>query len=357
MYIILLTSFLLGGMIFNFSSKQGKAKKRITIWGFFLLFLYGALRSTSVGIDVPSYAIAYRSLPNLSFGEIFAATYLSVSRDPIFYTCLKMLTYLAEDPQFMLVTISLIVAACVSVFIYKYSVNPILSFTMFIGLRYFSFTLSGLRQGIALGIVLLSIKFIKEEKLLKFVLLVCFASLFHLSAIVFLIAYPISKIKRITGFSLLISITIVLNFVTSNGIVKLMVKLPVINQYEGYVYSNEIPSSSGSTILFIYLCIIAFVFIVRKQFIKNYDGAYLIYNLSLVGVAITSLTFDFPNIFRMGYYFIVPIIVLLPAVIRNSLDTRIQPVVVYIVILLLAGQFILIGPGAGTENYQFFWRG
>lgn len=355
MYIILLISFLLGGMIFYFFSKKEKAKKRISIWGFFHLFFYGALRSTSIGIDVPSYATAYMSLPNLSFKEIFTSAHLSVSRDPIFYTFLKLLTYLNEDPQLMLITVSLVVAICVSVFIYKYSVSPILSFTMFIGLRYFSFTLSGLRQGIALGIVLLSIKFIKEEKLLKFVLLVCLASLFHLSAIVFLIAYPLSKIKRINRFSLLISLTIVLNFITGNGIVKLIVKLPVFNQYEGYVSINE-NTSSGLTVLLIYLCVMAFAFIVRKQFVRNHEDAYLVYNLSIVGVAITSLTFDFPNIFRMGYYFVVPIIVLLPAVIRSSLDRSLQHIVVYIVILLLAGQFILIGPGAGTENYQFFWE-
>ncbi|WP_026672877.1 EpsG family protein [Alkalihalobacterium bogoriense] len=355
MYIILIISFLLGGLIFYFFSRKEKVKKKICIWGFLHLFFYGALRSTSIGVDVPSYAMAYMSLPGLSFKEIFTSTHLLVSRDPVFYTFLKFLTFLNEDPQFMLVTISLIVALCVSIFIYRYSVSPILSFTMFITLRYFSFTLSGLRQGVALGLVLLSIKYIKEEKLLKFILLVCFASLFHLSALVFLIAYPLSKIKRINWLSILIFSTMVLNLLTGNGVVKLIVKLPVFNQYEGYVFSNE-STSSGTTMLLIYLCIIAFAFIVREQFVKNYDDAYLMYNLSIVGIAITSLTFDFPNIFRMGYYFVVPIIVLLPAIIRSSLDRRFQHIVVYIVIILLAGQFILIGPGAGTENYQFFWK-
>lgn len=102
-------------------------------------------------------------LSNLSFGSLFTSTWLIVSRDPIFYSFMKILTYISEDPQFMLIITSVIVALSFSIFIYKNSINPLMSFIMFIGLRYYSFTLTGLRQAIAWSIILISYQFIKEK--------------------------------------------------------------------------------------------------------------------------------------------------------------------------------------------------
>ncbi len=354
MHIILIISFLLVGLLLYFISNKVKVNKRISIWGCFILFFYGALRSTSVGTDVQSYTDTYLTLPYMSFKEIFSSITI-VSRDPFFYTFLKMLTYINDDPQFMLMVISAIVAICVSIFIYKNSVNPILSFTMFITLRYYSFTLTGLRQAIAWAVVILSYEFIKEKKPLKFILTVCLAALFHKSALVFLLAYPLANVKRIDIMTLIASLILGINFITNGLIIKLIVQIPLLDQYQSYVFGGE-TTSSGSTLLLIYISIILFAFVVRNKIISKGDDIYLMYNLTIVGIAITTLSFEYANVFRIGYYFIFPIIILFPIVINRTLDKKFQQLLIYTVILVLTAQFIFLGPGAGTVNYNFFWQ-
>ena len=57
------------------------------------------------------------------------------------------------------------------------------------------FNISGLRQGIALSICLFSSYYAYKNRYFSFILLVLFATLFHKSAIVFLIVYPLLNFK------------------------------------------------------------------------------------------------------------------------------------------------------------------
>lgn len=353
MHVVLITSFLVGGVLIQFLSKAEKVQRNISIWGGFVLFLYAAMRSTAVGTDVYGYANAYLTLPYTSFRAICASETL-VSRDPLFYLFMKILSHINHDPQFMLIVISAIVAFCLSTFAYKNSVNPILSFAMFIGFRYYSFTLSGLRQAIAWSIIFLSYESLKDKKLLKFILTVLLASLFHRSALVFMLAYPIANIKT-SQMSFLVPFGLLLNFIANDIAIRLIGAIPALQQYANYIYGGE-TTTSGKTILFIYICIIIFAFVARKHMSKKNVHAGLMYNLTLTGVAITALGFRYPNIFRVGYYFIFPIILLFPCAINSFLDRKSQLLVNLFVIALLTAQFMIIGPGAGTGSYQFFWE-
>ena len=354
MHIILMVTYLMVSLLI-YSLPKRKRQKKLSIWGGLVLFTYGSLRSTFNGTDVIGYANSYLLLPYMSFKEIYNSI-TTVSRDPFFYSFLKVLSYINKNPQFMLMIISAIVAISISVFIYKNSVNPILSFVMFIGLRYYSFTLSGLRQAIAWSIVMVSYEFLSRKKIKHFVLIVCFASLFHRSALLFLLSYPLSMIRKIDKMTFMVIFLLLFNFTTSDVIVKLIVKIPFLQQYESYIFNGE-TTNSGSTILFIYFCIVALSFIAKKKIIKKNEDMYLIYNSSLVGVAITSLAFNYANIFRIGYYFILPIILLLPYTIKSlKVDKRTKNLINVLVVTMLAVQFILIGPGAGMDNYIFFWQ-
>ena len=355
MHSILILSILIIGLLIYFFSNEKKGRKRLSIWAGLNLFMYGALRSTSVGIDVPFYENAYQMLPNISFESLFTSTHLILSRDPFFYAFIKFLTFISEDPQFMLIVISAIVAICFSIFVYKNSINPLLSIIMFIGLRYYSFTLTGLRQAIAWSIVMLSYEFIKDKKLIRFIATVCIASLFHSSAILFIVAYPLANIREIGRFSLIVGAGLYLNFATDNLILKLLVKLPLLQQYESYIYREEF-ATTGMTMLIIYFSILLFTLFMKKSFLKKTDNANLMFNLSLIGFAITTLGYDYANIFRIGYYFIFPIVLLLPSVIKSSFDKKSQLIVTFVVIVLLVMQFIILDPGGGTQNYKFFWN-
>lgn len=355
MHVLLISLILLLGLIIRFPSSRSKVNKQISIWAGIILFLYAGLRATTVGTDLSTYTSTYIILPNMSFSSLVTSTELIVSRDPIFYSFLKILTYISAEPQFMIIITSAIVVLSFSIFIYKNSLNPLMSFIMFIGLRYYSFTLTGIRQALAWSIILFAYQFIKEKKFIKFTLVVIVASLFHISAILFIFAYPLSKLRKIEKTSLIISLGFLFNFISRNLILKILVRLPALQQYETYIYSGE-QGTTGLTMLLIYISILLLFFIFRRIILSKDKNIYLAYNLSILGVGIMTLSFSYANIFRIGYYFVFPIIILLPSVINNSFDKKSQLIANAIVITLLVAQFFLIGPGAGTENYQFFWN-
>ncbi|MGN7763271.1 EpsG family protein [Paenibacillus sp. 22594] len=352
MHILLIVLLLLGGFgVSNIRDKKFKLKL-VVVWSGFVLFLYGALRSINVGTDVNGYSLSYLQLQNISFKEIFLSNTV-ISRDPFFYYLLKILTYINTDPQFMIVVTTAIVIICLSVFIYKNSVNPLLSFVLFVGLRFYSFTLSGLRQAVAWSIIMLSYNFIKEKKPIKFLILVLIASLFHKSALIFLIAYPFAKIKRIGSISFAVPFIFIFNYVTNNSLVEIALKLSFFQQYDGQLSNGN--NNSGSTLLLIYIGIYIFSLILRKKTNDESQENYQMYNLTLLGIIITMLSLDYDNFFRIGYYFIFSIVLLLPHTINRIGDEKTRNLVSAIVIILIIAQFIIIGPGAGTENYSFFW--
>lgn len=355
MHVVLVFSVLIVGIIIYSLPNKQKIQKRLSIWGGLNLFLYGALRSTATGTDVLSYVNTYKMLPDMSFASLFTVTNLMISRDPIFFSFLKVLTFINEDPQFMLMIISAIVAISFSIFVYKNSINPLVSFMFFICLRYYSFTLSGLRQAIAWSIVMFSYELIKNKKPIKFVVLVFIASCFHLSAIFFILAYPLANIKKIEKVSAIVAAIFLLNFVVKNFFLRLLIVIPILKQYENYVLIPE-EATTGATMLFIYVFILIFAFVVRKIEVNKRNDFPIMYNLSITGFAITLLAFNFANIFRIGYYYILPIVLLLPSAINDLFDKNSRILVNLVVVLFLVAQFILLGPGAGTENYQFFWE-
>lgn len=186
-------------------------------------------------------------------------------------------------------------------------------------------------------------------------MIVILASMFHSSAILFILAYPLANIRKIEKMTLIIFLGFMFNLISNHLILRLLVKLPGLQQYETYIFREEY-GTTGTTTLLIYMSILIFFFVLKSKILSKDKYMHLAYNLSVVGVAITALSFSYANIFRIGYYFVFPIIILFPNAINNSFDKKSQLIINGIVITLLVAQFIIIGPGAGTENYQFFWN-
>lgn len=92
-------------------------------------------------------------------------------------------------------------------FIYQAGIN--LKYKLIFIFIYFSdlflyFNLSGMRQGIAIAITLFSVKYIIEQKKIYFFIVIVLATLFHVTALIFLIAYYIYSYKSTIKKNLLI---------------------------------------------------------------------------------------------------------------------------------------------------------
>ncbi|MFA0425871.1 EpsG family protein, partial [Vibrio sp. 10N.222.54.A1] len=97
--------------------------------------------------------------------------------------------------QFLIFLSNLFVLFCVYNFIDEEVKHKNLAVLLFYSTCYLFLNFSILRQGIAIGILLLSLRFLFNKKIIASLMMIFLASLFHMTAIVFL---PILLIANYT---------------------------------------------------------------------------------------------------------------------------------------------------------------
>ena len=203
--------------------------------------------------------------------------------------------------------------------------------------------MTALRQTVAMTFTLYSLTFVHDKKPVKFIVCVLCASLFHSSAIVFLPAYWISKLKIgkkqlfIVGTGLFISLFIPSLF---RNIIS---RITWDERLAGYSESTNALSWAG---YIIQLSIFVFCYVFRKTInhddnkeIENYDS-YL--NIMMVGLFFQGFATSIAEVFRLSYFYSITNCVALPNIIElNNLSTnrRIMRATVFSILLLymLAG--------------------
>ena len=142
-----------------------------------------AFRGISVGIDTAAY---YNEFYPFDYSSLFNERYSSERGFMLLNVVLNKL-----GCSFYVLTFieALIVVLPTFFLVKKYSKNPYLSFFYYVALDYFLFGLTGMRQAIAIGIVLIAFEVAQRRKFLPFICLVAIAMTFHRTAIVALPIY------------------------------------------------------------------------------------------------------------------------------------------------------------------------
>lgn len=312
----------------------------------FLLFIIAALRATSVGNDSGQYAKHFYNLQQFDLKWIIN----NYQKDPAFYYLVKILNYITSNHQWMFAIIGGFYSFSISRFIYKYSKDPMISYIILITMSYFAFSLTGLRQTIAIAIILFSYDYIIQKKLLKFLIIVTVASLFHQSALFFLPAYFISNKqvnnKKVLEGLLAVPIVFVLR--------PLLVSIVQALLYE--TYSIDLAQGAGGwPTLLVYFLIIAVGIIFSKQ-IKNEHFSFFL-KMMYVGALIQMFVPLQPNIFRVSMYYNIASIILIPDILKTQKD-KFSKLVSYSLFFILMGiqYYVFTYYTAGVQPYKFFWQ-
>lgn len=224
-------------------------------------------------------------------------------------------------------------------FIYKNSDNPLVSIVIFMGIEFFTLSFTALRQMIAISIILNSYGFIKKNKPIKFILMVLLASLFHKTALMFLIVYAlkyisINKKTIIAGFSILL----IIQLIGFNAIVYI-----INNIYPYYIPDNLAFTTNGmfqAAVILFYLIMGLYLYFKQtdEEDKKKLD---LLYIIIFLAFSIQSFTNRIPMIGRLMWYFYIFIIILLPNQISKVKNQTIQKIAYAMVIILCLLQYIL----------------
>lgn len=302
--------------------------------------------------DTSSYAIAYNSLNYISFGDIIKNLFSGEGKD-VFYTLIsKFFFELNFSPNLWLGVVAIFFISCASIIIYKYSKEPLLSFIVLLSLGYYYFSLTAVRQSIALAFIFLAFIYIDKEKIWKFVLLVLFGSLFHFSALIFLIAYPLSKFRLGMKSLLVLPIIYIAGVVLSPVLMSAWNSI-VPSQYQSYANSEVSLNLSGFIIqTAIYIFVILASKISNKDDVNQYNN---MVPFLLIGLFVQIFsTFAFAEFFRANYYFSIFSVILIPNAIHSIKSN--YKILIYCLIMLIFIIYLIFSTGNFVDFYKFAWQ-
>lgn len=314
------------------------------------LYLLMALRDVSVGTDLPSYILEYKS-------GIFR-TY-----EPGFSYFNILLNKIGVGTQLYIAITAVIVISAITLLYYRYSKDIALSYYLYVTIGFFAMSMSGIRQSLATCLTIFAFILLMKNKRILFFIFVGGAYLFHNSALVFMLVYFLRKvqIKKKTGF-IVFGISIFLTLLLFKKWIIIIITYISPNKYLKYLDITENveinPLVIAVSIVIPLVCL--FFWTIDKQHHSNeYNRAmssFLVF--SCANIIINILALDIKLFRRLIFYFVTYNTVLIPNVIQSIKDKNIRKIAKLACIILPLIHFLISTPGSslGIDNYKFFWE-
>lgn len=315
-------------LVFVILTSLLKNKKYQVVLNGGILFVISSLRDITVGSDLVNYISYFKIISNLNFSEL---SNIKLEYGYVLFN--KIISVIFNNERFFIISVSFFIIILFSKFIYDNSKNPWLSFFLFITLMYYALTLNQIRQMMAAAIVLFNINSVKDKKKVKFFSSVLIATLFHKTAIVYIILYFIKNIKIDYKYILGMFILSIGVFLFGDRMVINLMQL--INKYQ--IYSNNVISNDGTGML-ILLIIITFL---GWIFYEDDDKRKSIYfHIMFVSILIQIISLKFSILNRITNYFSIIMIILIPNVIKSRTEIYMRCIGTIILCIITSVFFI-----------------
>lgn len=344
-----------------FTNGQGaESKKKYLYFVIVILILQSGLRNVAVGADTFAYYDLFNRNISLSWNEIWV-NFVNIifkggdGKGPGYEVVVKLVSYLTTDFQIYLILVATFFFIILGNFIYQ---NTATVFDVFMALCFYEllfysfFSITGIRQTIAVGLTLWSYKYIKRRNLLLFLLLVLIAATIHKSSLIFLPFYVLYRLNL--GRKVLVYTLISLPFllIAARPYARFLAEL--VGDYSQYAESTY--EDTGGPNYLIMLLMLAIVSFWRYNEINQMNrGKYRPFIMALVvTIVLAPLMWVDPSLIRVSYYYSIFLVGLFPAVLKcfYMRDSYRSKQIVGIIVIVIAF-FIII---RHNSPYAFFWQ-
>lgn len=310
--------------------------------------LISGLRGMSVARDMYSYEQRFEKTMHTSWRDLFDNFYLvyvdEEGKDPGYSVFEKIVQIFTKDYHAFLFIVAVLFFTGLAVWVYKNSSRPLLSMIIFDSFLWSFFALTGTRQTLAtLLVVFIGGKFIKERKLLPFLLITAVAFTIHKSAICVLPFYWISQIEISKKYMACVVCAIPALFLFRNQYFN------ILGYLVGYEY-NELESNGAYGFTTVYMAVVLSAILLLRYVKLRTPDYKLYYNALFMGVLLLPLVFVNPAAMRTVQYYSLYIMFLMPSFI-SCFGKKLQ-VPVYTVMVLV----LLTMTNIYSRSYAFFWQ-
>ncbi len=303
-HLFLLFAVLLVALLYTLRPTLDR-KKRVVRAITVIMTLFSGLRTWWMG-DLIKYYTLYRNCNGPNWKATLTEKWSNMGIRLLF----KLSGTLGISYEACIFLIAAFAAISLGIIIYRYSTSPFISYLMYIGMGFYIFTFSGLKQTIAMGFICFAMISILEERPKRFLLWTLIGGFFHAPALIFLLAYPFANKKVDRGYILFLITAFAIVFVFRNSIVSM---LSTLYQDDADAYGTASKLIGGRFIVM--LLILAGGYYLRP--LNSSDKTYS-KTFNVMVLAALFQTFSvYNNVFtRLTDYFYQFIILFLPMVLR-----------------------------------------
>ncbi len=316
-----------------------------------ILFLMLALRHESIGRDLKSYKIIFGYISKSSWPDA-----LGRSAELGFNFLNKAVSSITDDFRWIMVISAVLSLVFMAIAYVRYSDDSVLSIVLFISISNFLLLFSGLRQSIAISIGFIAFELTRRKKLVWFLVTVAIAMMFHTSAFMIFLMYPVYHLKLTKKWLLAIIPILGFVFIFNQQIFgTLTFILSLFTKYDG-----EISHTGSYTMLVLFILFAVFSYVIPDEGLMDQDTIGM-RNFLLLSVALQMFAPLHSIAMRMNYYYIIFIPLLIPQIIRcrsirwNQVAVASRHVMVVFFILY----FFMTAPSDNlldTFPYRFMWE-
>lgn len=188
---------------------------------------------------------------------------------------------------------------------------------LFIGQAYF-YSMNMIRQSIAISIIFYSIKYLKENKKNKYILMCLIASTIHISAILMVILVFADKIKLKNNVKMIIILFVI---ILSPIIESLMTTFILTTKYAWY-YDSEYSGEKISTILVVLNIVVLMLDLFYSSKNKDNNEYKLLSNINFISIILLIVANTIPLLNRLVRYFTIFHILFIPMIIESESNNK-----------------------------------
>lgn len=340
-------------LLISLASLLGAKEKRCVTTCMLILGVMAAFRGATIGNDTHEYIRIFEQVDQ---------SFIDSTRYEAGYLWLNVfLKYISDNYQIIFIVTSIFIYYSFGRFILKYSSYPLLSVILFFSYGFYSFSFTAIRQGIALAILLYSFDRILKGQFWRFLAIVFIASLFHSTAILFVIAY-LSRIVKPSwktfilfaggGFVGTIIFSVILNYV-----------FQLFPMYQTYTSKSYVGDAGLANMLYIILSSLILFFSYSLIKPRRYESQILPLNESLLvlvlfAVVLYILSLKANILDRIALYFNVFSIVLLPNALKRTSVFNRALFTLFIVVFFYIYSVVILEYRPGWNSvypYSFCW--
>lgn len=336
--------------LFKFKDVYSDARHYSPLLLFFGLGLFAFYLTINFSKDWQAYLWLYGMTETKPWHLVL--TDLSLFKEPLFLVFSKFLGELIGYPAFIFISVVLLLVIKLR-YLEKIVDNPYTGTFFYVCLYLLLFEGTAIRIGLATSLVIPAIYLLKQQKYLYSILLIILASQIHLSAILFLIVFPLYFYTRLTTVSWVLFLISPLFALFDVSIFSYFTQLIGLINPRYLLYDEDILVNQNSTGLYFYFIaffsiMLIIIYAYLKELISRDAFTRVVFSVCLLAIFFMCAFYDHVAVgARLGELLLLPIVILLSMVYQKFSDRKMlfcRAAIISIFIIYFVARFHYLYP-------------